>query len=356
MREVAAIGRLEGRSPVTLHDVAREAGVSLATASRAINGSERKVKDEYREKVQAAAQRLNYKPNLAAQAVARGSTITVALLVADITDPYFSSIAAGVISSAERAGLVVTMAATERKPSRELDLVRAMSRQRPKVMILAGSRYADDPSRAELVDELSGFQASGGRVVLISQAELPFDTVLLDNSDGARQLAESLVALGYRKFAILTAAPALLTATERRDGFVAGLAAHDIGVEPSMIIETEFTRDGGYQAAAQLAASGLGDVELIFAVNDVMAVGAMTALREAGIVPGKDIAVAGYDDIPTVQDVTPALTTVQLPLLDVGRRAIALATTDIAKDVRTDLIPAQVVLRASTPGTATSRL
>src|SRR5688572_26742835 len=112
-------------NPVTLHDVAREAGVSLATASRALNGSERKVNEAYREKVLAAAARLNYTPNLSAQAVAKGSTNTVALLVADIADPYFSSIAAGVIRAAEETGLVVTMAVTGRSTARELELVRA---------------------------------------------------------------------------------------------------------------------------------------------------------------------------------------------------------------------------------------
>lgn len=343
------MAKSQPHSPVTLHDVARAAGVSLATASRAINGSERKVKEEYREKVLAAAARLNYKPNLAAQAVAKGSTRTVGLLVADISDPYFSSIAAGVISGAEEAGLVVTMGATDRDSERELDLARAMTGQRPKVLILAGSRYYNDASRDELVAELNDFESIGGRVVMISQAEMPFDTVLLDNHEGAERLATELVGLGYRKFAILAAPARLCTSAERVDGFCRGLASGGITVDPELIIETEFTRDGGYAAGARLAERGLDDIELIFAVNDVMAVGAMSALREAGFQPGKDFAIAGYDDVPVVRDVTPALTTVHLPLFDVGRSAIDLAMAGPEAGQRTATIPATVVLRESTP-------
>lgn len=336
--------------PVTLHDVAREAEVSLATASRAINGSDRKVKEEYRSRVLAAAARLNYKPNRAAQAVAKGSTMTVALLVGDIADPYFSSIAAGVINGAERVGLVVTMAATERDTTRELDLVQAMAGQRPKVLIMAGSRVANDPVQEDLIKELSDFEAAGGRAVMISQPELPFDTLRLDNKQGAKRLTDELIGLGYRKFAVLSGAKRLLTSKDRVDGFSQSLKSHKISMRSRRIIETEFTREGGYRATQQLIAEGIGDTELIFAVNDVMAVGAMSALREAGIQPGTEIGVAGYDNIPTVRDVTPALTTVSIPLYDIGRQAIDLAMTDHpgGTPVVTD-VSSTVVVRESTP-------
>ena len=128
-------------SPVTLHDVAREAGVSLATASRSLNGSTRKVNGDYRDRVLEAAERLGYTPNLSAQAVAKGATSTVALVVSDIADPYFSSIAAGVIRYAEEERLLVTMAVTGRRAERELELVRTLRGQRPRVLILSGSRF-----------------------------------------------------------------------------------------------------------------------------------------------------------------------------------------------------------------------
>ena len=142
----------------TLEEVARAAGVSLATASRALNGSTRKVNPEYRERVLAAARTLSYSPNLAAQAVAKGGTSTVALVVADISDPYFASIASGVMRAAEERGLIVTIGSTERRPARETALVRVLRGQRPRSIILVGSRWAAHESDRELADELEGLR------------------------------------------------------------------------------------------------------------------------------------------------------------------------------------------------------
>lgn len=338
----------ESRAAVTLHDVAREAGVSLATASRSLNGSARKVADEYRQRVIAAAERLNYTPNLSAQAVARGTSRTVALLVADIADPYFSTIASGVAEAAETAELLVTMAATERDPARELELVRTMRGQRPRVMILAGSRRADDPLAPALRAELDAFEQTGGRVVIISTNDLDFRTVLLDNAAGARDLAVALAERGYRDVAVLAAPEGLLTSEDRLRGFSEGLASRGVSLDPLAVERTAFTRDGGYEGMQRLLASGRA-IDLVFAVNDVMAVGALAAVRDAGLTPGVDVALAGFDDIPTVRDVTPPLTTVAIDLVEVGRRALAMALDEPAPGSDAP-VATRVVLRASTPG------
>lgn len=330
----------------TLHDVAREAGVSLATASRSLNGSTRKVNEEYRQRVLAAAAKLDYSPNLSAQAVARGTTTTVALLVADIADPYFSQIAAGVVREADREHLIVTVAATDRDPERELELVRTLRGQRPRVMILAASRHADDPDTRALETELRAFESNGGRVAFVSTTDLDFDTVQLDNRAGAEALARELTGLGYRRFAAITGAEGLRTADERLDGFRAGLEAGGGALE--RVVRPDFTRDGGYEGMIRLIRDGLDGVELVFAANDVMAVGAMSALRDAGLTPGKDVAVAGFDDVPTVRDVTPPLTTVRIPLEEVGRRALRLALGRATGDDETP-VRTEVVLRESTP-------
>ncbi|WP_422390353.1 LacI family DNA-binding transcriptional regulator [Arthrobacter sp. N1] len=342
------------KSPATLHDVAREAGVSLATASRSLNGSARKVNESYRLRVVEAAQRLGYTTNLFAQAVAKGSTTTVALLVADIADPYFSSIAAGVIDAASEENLVVTIAVTGRDSQRELDTVRALRGQRPRVMILAGSRTTGSPFEEHLRAELSSFEDTGGKVAFISQDAAPFATVLLDNHGGARDLAVALAGLGYRDVAVIAGPAEIRTAQERLAGFTAGLAEHGVRLPAERIIHADFTRDGGYRGTQELLAAGAG-VDLIFAVNDVMAVGVVSALRDAGLVPGQDIGVAGYDDIPTVRDITPALTTVRIPLEDVGRRALRLATgtahdgDGTGASAGPGAIPTETVIRESTP-------
>ncbi|MGR0220752.1 LacI family DNA-binding transcriptional regulator [Agromyces sp. ZXT2-6] len=333
-------------APATLHDVAREAGVSLATASRSLNGSTRKVNEEFRQRVLAAAAKLNYSPNLSAQAVARGTTTTVALLVADIADPYFSQIAAGVVSEADRERLIVTMAATERDTERELELVRTLRGQRPRVMILAASRRVGDPNNDALEAELRAYESNGGRVAFVSTTDLDFRTVQLDNRAGAEALARELTGLGYRRFAAITGVEGIRTADERLAGFRAGLEA--TGGTLERIVRPDFTRDGGYAGMEELLGQGLDGVELVFAANDVMAVGAMSALRDAGLTPGTDVAVAGFDDVPTVRDVTPPLTTVRIPLEEVGRRAIRLALGDATAEDETP-VHTEVVLRESTP-------
>jgi LacI family transcriptional regulator len=340
-------------TPATLHQVAREAGVSLATASRSLNGSSRKVNDEYRQRVLAAAAKLNYSPNLSAQAVARGSTSTVALLVSDITDPYFSSIASGVIQTAEAHGLIVTMAVTGRSAERELELVRALRGQRPRVMVLTGSRSEASLPQAALVAELEAFARTGGRVVLISQEGMPFSTVVVDNYLGARALANSLVGQGFQRFAAVCGSRDLITSRDRLAGFADGLAEHGIGIHPDHIVRGEFTRDGGFAAATALLANGLDQVDVVFAVSDVMAIGAMSALREAGIDVPRDVAMAGFDDIATARDVNPALSTVHIPLADLGRQAVELALSDTAPTFNEVVtVGTHVVLRAST-GSAT---
>ncbi|GAB2910475.1 LacI family DNA-binding transcriptional regulator [Nonomuraea fastidiosa] len=340
-------------APPTLHDVAREAGVSVATASRALNGSARNVRAENVARVRAAAQRLGYRPHLSAQAIARGSTRTVALVVRDVADPYFSAIAAGVIEEAEAAGLIVTMAVAGGSPERELQIVRTLRGTRPRVVIVTGSRIDGAGTRDALVEELEAYRTAGGRAVMISQRDLPYPTVTIDNAGGAAELARALLGAGYRRFAVLHAPAALRTSRERHEGFLAGLAGS--GVPEPIAVETDFTRDGGYAAARRLAERGIGDVDAVFAVNDVMAIGAMTGLREAGVRPGPDVGVAGFDDIAPAVDVVPALTSVAVPLREAGAAAVRLALPDGdtgceagAREAGVRL-PARVILRASTP-------
>lgn len=335
----------------TLYDVAREAGVSLATASRALNGSARRVNDEYRARVLEAAAKLGYTPNLSAQAVARGASSTVSLLVSDIADPYFSSIVAGVMRAAGEVGLAVTIAVTGRDAQRELDLVRTMRGQRPRMIVLAGSRTENDPGEAALIAELTSYADGGGQVVLVGRHELPFPTVALDDRGGAAALGHELVSLGYRGFAILAGPERLVTARARVDALVGALGEH--GIRPVRVVHGGFDRDAGHAAANALPLDG---VDCVVAVNDVMAIGALSALRERGVALGSEgsgaagatgIGVAGFDDIPTARDVTPALTTVHLPLEAAGAAAVALALS-AGVDAATPL-PGTVVVRASTP-------
>lgn len=333
---------------VTLIDVAEAAGVSLATASRTLNGSTRRVRPDLRARVLEAADALHYSANTSAQTMARGQSPTVGLVVSDIADPYFSSLAASAIRAAEEHGLVVTMACTLRRPEREWEYVAALRGQRARAAILVGSRVADRRVIARLGEEVSAFEDSGGRVAMVSQRKLPVDTVVVENRAGARALAESLHGLGHRRFGVLAGPPELLTARDRHAGFRQGLAGHGVSLPAAQVVNGTFTRDGGYEAMERLLDRDTG-VTCVFAVNDVMAVGAMAALRDRGVPLPSGMAVAGFDDIVTLRDVTPSLTTVRLPLEDLGSSAVDLVLQPKAEQPRVRRVGGEVVLRESTP-------
>ncbi|MDW5325109.1 LacI family DNA-binding transcriptional regulator [Plantactinospora sp. KLBMP9567] len=330
-------------------DVAHEAGVSVATASRVLNGSgTRQVRADLMDRVLAAAATLNYSANAPAQAMARGRTNVVGLLVHDIADPFFSSIAAGVMRAAERHGSIVMMYSTTGRTERELDYLATLRGQRPRAVILAGSRTADRALRDRLGAQLRILEEAGARVALISQRVLPIDTVLLENREGARLLARRLVELGHRRFAVLAGPRHLLTARDRLAGFQAGLADRGVTLSRTQVAYGDFTRDGGYATMRELLARDLR-TGCVFAVNDVMAVGAISALRDHGVPLPGGMAVAGFDDIVTLRDVTPSLTTVRLPLEEVGTAALELVMQPRAERPRLRRIRAEVVVRDSTP-------
>ena len=337
---------------VTLQDVAREAGVSLATASRVLNGSERKVAEAYRERVERVAQSLGYTPNMSAQATARGHSPIIALLVADIADPYFGQIAAGVARGADERGLVVTISITERDPERESRILRALRGQRPQGIILAASRAdrGGEVGAADAADaELAAFERYGGRVVAFGERLGGSGTraIVIDNAGGAEELGRRMAALGYRTAIGIGAAEGVRTSDDRLNGFARGFASG--GGRMERIHRGDFRRESGAAAMAAALAEGVEPGTLVFGMSDVVALGAMSAIREAGREVGADIAVCGFDDVSASGDVSPALTTVRVPLNDAGYQAFR-AVVD--EDWTQAPLPVEVIVRGSTPGLA----
>ncbi|WP_460782723.1 LacI family DNA-binding transcriptional regulator [Microbacterium tumbae] len=337
-RAAARPGR--GATP-TLHDVAREAGVSLATASRALNGSARNVKDENRERVRLAAEALGYTTNILAQATVRGTSPVIALLVADIADPYFGLVSSGVARGADEQGLIVTIAVTERDPERELRLVRTLRGQRPQGLILVASRGGEvDAMRSEV----EAFSRLGGRVVSFGEGIADERVVQIDNLGGSRMLGEAMALRGYRRAIVLAAREGIRTSDDRVAGFTAGFTSAGGAVE--RVYRAGFERESGATAMAQALADGIDEGTIVFGMSDVVAIGAMAAIRDAGRSVGADIAVCGFDDVPASLDVTPSLTTVHVPLVEVGYQAFR-ATVD--EDWSQTPLELEVVVRESTP-------
>jgi LacI family transcriptional regulator len=340
------------RSKVTLQDVADRAGVSLTTASRVVNEGARRVGPRLADRVNKAVAELGYTANLQARAVATGQSTMVGIVVHDIADPYFSSIAAGLIEVADAQQLLVCMSPASGTEAAERAYVALMRAQRARAVILIGSRSDDVAARA--VDDPGRLKRHrpGGRAVCVGQDLLGVDTILPENAAGAEALAKAMVALGHRRFAVLAGPRGLLTARDRLDGFRAGLAAWSVPLEAARVIHGPFTRDGGYEAMSTILAAAEPLPDCVFAVTDVMALGALARLRAGGLQVPADIALAGFDDIGTLRDVYPSLTTVRLPLKRMGELAAGLVLSqggDAGREPpRVIPVSGEVILRDST--------
>ncbi|MCD2189561.1 LacI family DNA-binding transcriptional regulator [Actinomycetospora soli] len=340
--------RIRPGGQVTLADVARESGVSPATASRALHGGGgRVVGQDLRERIVEVARRLHYVPNAHAQALAGGSTATVGLVVHDITDPYFAAIARGVIAVAAERGALVTVGTTFRSMERELEFVRTFRAQRADAIVLAGSGFEDADYRAAMREELDHQRRTGGGCAVVSEHDLPVPTVLPGNREGAAGLGRALVAMGHRRFAVAGGPPCLTTVRHRIEGFLDALAACGVPLCDVELLDHPFSEDGGRAAARELLDRG-SRATALFCVSDVMALGALDVLAAAGVAVPDDLSVVGYNDVPMMRRLVPAVSTVRLDLEAMGRSAMELAVDHGSADAPVVRFPAEVVLRAST--------
>lgn len=332
--------------PVTLRDVADRAGVSLATASRVLNGSTRVVNAELAARVGRAAEELRYVSNGPAQALARATTSVVGLIVHEVDDPYFASLAAGAMRVATASGLLTMLASTFRNAEREVEYVRRLQAQRVRAILLAGSGRPDDGGA--LAAALAEFVDGGGRVALISEHDLPYDAVLPANARGGAQVARLLHDLGHREVGIISGPPELTTVADRLRGFCDAWEALGGALPQDAVVAADFSRDGGHSAILDLLDRRPGTTA-VFALNDLMAVGALAALREdLGKRVPDDVSVVGYDDLWFSADVAPSLTTVHLPLEEMGAKAMTMVLAPAESRPHRLFVPAELVVRGST--------
>jgi LacI family transcriptional regulator len=337
---------------VTLAQVAALAGVSQPTASRVLNGSERKPSPAVVEAVRRAADELGYIPNAQAQALARATSGLLGLVVQDIADPYFSALAAGVQDAAEAHGRQVMLAVTLRRPEQELVAVQTFISHRADAIVLTGAKWLGSDAtktRRRLRQDLGRYVQAGGRAAFVGHPIDGAHAVVPQHRQGAHALATALSKGGAEHFVILGGPPRLSTAADRVKGFTE--AIEEAGLGSPLVIASDFTRDGGFAAMREALphlSRHASKATCVFAVTDVMALGAVAAAREAGLRVPDDVLVAGFDDIPTLRDLSPGLTTVRLPLTEMGRLAAELALDgQAAKYVRRRIF-GEVVLREST--------
>jgi LacI family transcriptional regulator len=324
----------EMQKPPTLTDVARLAGVSVPTASRALNGGVRGTQSgsaELRKRVEDAARALGYAVSTAAQTIKDGRARTVAVLVSDIDDFGSATMISGVMHAAEERGISVSVRTTRDDPLRELELLTQLGGERHRAVVLATSRTTDASREAALDRQLRVLRGQGTRIVLIGDSDLDFPAVTVDNRESARVLAAALVTAGHRRFAVISAPEGQVTTRDRVAGFLQGLGDEGVDVRKVIVAHEEFSRNGGYAAVAALE-SRLPELDVIAAMSDGMAVGAIARLRELGVESPGDIEVTGFDHVPMLSDVLPHFSTVEVPLETFGEAALSLALDDEVAD------------------------
>lgn len=332
---------------VTLADVARRAGVSMATASRVVNDAPYTVAGELRRRVLAAVEELQYVPNAHAQMLARPLRATVGVIVHDVSDPYFAEITRGLQRVAIEHGRLLIICNSYRVPEREIAYIELLRAQQVDALILAGSGYCDAEVTRAINGKLEAYAASGGRIAVIGRHELAGDAVMPANEAGGFAIAEAIFEIGHTEVGVICGPQSLTTIVDRLAGVRRSAKARRIRLPANRIVYGDFTRDGGAEAAAVLLDREPGLTALL-ALNDEMAVGAMATLRERRLAVPDDISVAGFDDMPLARDVTPAITTVHLPLVEMGAVAMTLALDTESNGARVEHMPAHVVYREST--------
>jgi len=342
----------------SITEVARRAGVSVSTASRVVSEADYPVSAEARERVLEAARELDYVPNALARGLLKRHLPVVAVIVHDITDPYFAEIVRGVEDAAAPAGFLVITCSSERDPARESEYVRLLRSMRAAAVIFAGSGLDDPALNAELPRHLGAMRSAGAAVVHLSPHALGEPEIRVDNAGGIASMVRALVDLGHRSIAFLAGPSTLYVARERLAGYSRGLAVAGIEPDPRLVIETTFDHAGGAAAVDRLLAGG-APITAVLAANDLLAIGAIRRLAERGIdVPGQ-VSVAGFDDIAIASVTAPALSTVRLPLREMGRLGFASAERQLAGEPdEPRVVPTEVVLRGSTappPAAAASR-
>ena len=296
-----------------IKDVAREANVSVATVSRVFNGSG-PVSEQTRQRIREVAGRLHYSPHGGARSLITNKTHTIGVLLPDLYGEFFSEVIRGMDQAAQQRGyhLLVSSSHDEKK-----EIEAALRAMRGRVDgVIAMSPHLDGPSLvANVPDTLP--------IVLLNCAVDgdSYDALTIDNRRGAYDMVCHLARLGHRSIAIIRGAAGNYDAAERLEGYRAALKRLRIARRDEWEIDGDFTEESGHRAVARVLALAERPTA-VFAANDAMAIGALCALREAGVRVPEDIAVGGFDDIPLAKYMSPPLTSVHVAIAELGARGV----------------------------------
>lgn len=332
----------------SISDVAKLAGVSTATVSRVVSSAPYAVSPKTRQRVLDAARTLDYVPNALARGLHKSHIPVVGVIVHDITDPYFAEVVRGVEDAAAVGGFLVVTCSSDRIAEREHSYVRLLRSMRASTLVFAGSGLDDPVLNAGIAKHLVAMRAYGAAVVHLSPHAAGEADIGVDNAAGIASMVAALVALGHRRIAFLAGPTSLFVSHQRLEGYRRGLATAGIAFDEQLVVRTGFNREAGALGIDALRAAGV-PFSAVFGANDLLALGALQRLADLGIDVPREVSVAGFDDIATAAIATPGLSTVRLPLHEIGRRAFGYAERVLAgEEPERQVLPTELILRGST--------
>ncbi len=301
---------------VTIYDVAREAGVSDATVSRVLNNKDN-VREPTRERVLRAAKKLGYVANQQARILAGGKSNIIGLLVPGLDTAYIAEILRGIDNELSHAGYEMILYTTRRRDGDEANYLQYIVNGFSEGLLLVVPLLSSD-----YLKTLSSLQYPYVLIDAIDETNHSF-SVEATNHRGAYDAVKYLIELGHDRIAFIQGIPELHTSKARLEGYLSALRDHHVPVYQEYIVDGDFMQMTGYKQTQRLLALPTPPTA-IFAANDVMALGAMDAIRMRGLEIPQDISLIGFDDIPQAFTTHPKLTTVRQPLEEMGRTGVRL--------------------------------
>jgi DNA-binding LacI/PurR family transcriptional regulator len=327
--------------PPTIADVARQAGVSIATVSRVLNGNT-PVIPETAERVEAAIRALSYVPRTAARVLASRRTNTIGLLLPEISGAFFSPLLRGIEAAAREAGFDLLIHSTD-EPYRMPRARRPLGEHNTDGLLIFTDSLEDE--------EIARLHTLGLPLVLMHQSvegyEIP--TITIENKDGAARIVGHLIEVhGRRRIVFLRGPERHEDSVWRERGYCESLEAHGLPVDPALISLGGFDREIARASMQELIAQG-ADFDAVFCGDDDAALGVLTTLKEAGRQVPDEVAVVGFDDVPFAPFLSPPLTTVRAPIEQVGREAVKQLVHLIRGEQAEPLtlLPTEVIVRNS---------
>jgi LacI family transcriptional regulator len=327
-------------SPVTVIDVAREAGVSPSTVSRILNGSAR-VTAEKKASVERAIGALGFMPNLFARSLKSGRTMTIGLLTQDVESQFFGSAVRGIEAGLAGTGFAAIVASGHWDAGEEAARVRLLMARRIDGLVILGGHLGDED-----IIEFARHQpivVTGKKLTAHNLRSFAFD-----QETGGYLATRHLLALGHRRIAHIAGPSDQFDATQRRAGYERALREASVPLDPALLAQGDFHEASGMLAMERLLENAR-PLTAVFAANDQMALGARMALYRRGVRVPEEVSIVGVDDIPAAAYSTPPLTTIRQPIYEIGLAAASALLTMIGHPRPAVTIPAlELVIREST--------